>query len=235
MSQGWPPIPRPSSRCVLGAGLCVYVRAGSPSGAAQEPDDEVDDTPLEGPLAKLGDKGIGARLWKQRWVAVRDGRLYYSKKARHVCARWDAKLSAGGSPPVRRRVGRRSDGAPEAVPLEQVRRIAINDHPPALTTPKPKPGACFDVVLASGATYHFMAEARIHALTHRHAREAGGVPLTRAGVGVGWGATDARQRPAVGAAPDAQMGTGWSGRCRAVGPSLFHAGRGGALAVPRRG
>ena len=46
------------------------------------------------------------------------------------------------------------------VALDQVRKISLNEHPSSLTTPKPKPGTCFDVATATGGVIHFMAEVR---------------------------------------------------------------------------
>ena len=55
-----------------------------------ENEEEDDDAPIQGTLSKLGDKGIGARMWKQRFVYVKDGRLFYAKK--QGCAVWSAHL-----------------------------------------------------------------------------------------------------------------------------------------------
>ena len=57
--------------------------------------------------------------------------------------------------------------------LDQVRKIAINEHPSSLTSPKPKPGTCFDVVTAAGQTLHFMAEVRGSAEARCHLADLG--------------------------------------------------------------
>ena len=45
------------------------------------------------------------------------------------------------------------------IALDQALAIVPNEHRAVLTTPKPKPGTCFDI-LTAGQTHHFMAEVR---------------------------------------------------------------------------
>ena len=58
----------------------MVVEREDDGGEAEVNDDDDEDRPLEGYLGKLGDKGLGARMWKQRYVLVNEDRLTYAKK-----------------------------------------------------------------------------------------------------------------------------------------------------------
>jgi len=137
--------------------------------AAREPDPPANaaaaaavDEPLEGRLSKLGDKGLGARLWKQLHVYVKDGRLVYAKKpgyrpARSPCCTRTTQADCGRS----QTPGLCCNSATPSgtIPLDAVQAVTLHEQPAFKTNPKPKPGTCFDVVTASQA-HHFMADVR---------------------------------------------------------------------------
>jgi len=132
-----------------------------PDQAAKAADAALEDKPLEGRLSKLGDKGLGARLWKQLHVYVKDGRLVYAKKPGYRPVR-------PAAPPSRRRltlVGPAhalncTSATPSGtIPLDTVQAVTLHEQPAFKTNPKPKPGTCFDVVTAAQA-HHFMADVR---------------------------------------------------------------------------